>query len=183
MSYATAPVLAGLAIGAGFIVLFSMLFPFSQIFELRITRDEAVEIAVHDLTSKYVKNPPVIKIYAIVDKQAQEAAYPTVETFLSNENYTLVMAHTAVNRTYYFVDANTGSMEECQLPYCTSREQGMNALKGRFAWMVDLVTQCDNYPHHKTAMIYAIDGKTGQILWRHYGTPEQQEQREPFVCS
>lgn len=49
-----------------------------------------MEIAVQDLTTKYIKNPPAIKIYAIVGNQS--AAYPTVDTFLKEENYTLTMA-------------------------------------------------------------------------------------------
>jgi hypothetical protein len=168
----TSPVLAGLAVGIGLVVLFAALFPQSPSLELRISREKVVEIAVHDLTARYIKNPPVIKIYAVVDDQT--AAYPTVENFLK-ENYTLVMAHTAANGTFYFVDAKTLSLEECKIPYCSFREQGMEALKGRFAWIVDLVTQCGNYPYYKTAIMYAIDTKTGQILWRHFSTPEQQK--------
>jgi hypothetical protein len=178
----TAPVLAGLAIGIGFITLFSALFPSSFNLQAGISQEKAVEIAVHDLTTKYIINPPAIKIYAIVDKQRQEAANPTVETFLKG-NYTLVMAHTAVNGTFYFVDARTRALEECHVPYCTFREEGMEALEGRFAWIVELVTQCENYPHNGADIIYAIDTKTGQILWRHFSSPEQQEQQEPFVCS
>ncbi|MGI0038185.1 MAG: hypothetical protein ACREAO_00070 [Nitrososphaera sp.] len=176
----TAPVIAGLAVGVGFIVLFSALFPSASNLELRISQEKAVEIAVRDLTTRYIENSPAIKIYAIVDKQRQEAAYPTVETFLKG-NYTLVMAHTAASGTFYFVDANTGSFEECHIPYCPFREQGMDALKGRFAWIVDLVTQCDNYPNYKAGIIYAIDAKTGQILWRHNSSPD--EPKRPFVCS
>ena len=179
----TAPVLAGLAIGIGFIILFSALFPSSSNFPLRISQEKAVEIAVHDLTTKYIINPPVIKIYAVVaDMQSQGAVYPAVGTFLQG-NYTLPMAHKAVNGTLYFVDARTRTLEECHIPYCTFREEGMEALKGRFAWIVELVTQCENYPHHGADIIYAIDTKTGQILWRHFSSPEQQEQQEPFVCS
>ncbi|MGI0012910.1 MAG: cupredoxin domain-containing protein [Nitrososphaera sp.] len=146
----------------------------------RISKEEAVEIAVQDLTTRYIKNPPLIKIYAIVDEQSQGAAYPTIETFLK-ENYTLVMAHTAANGTFYFVDANAGTLEECHIPYCPLPEQGMEALKGRFAWMVDLVTQCDNYPNYGADIIYGIDAKTGQIVWHHNSS--QYEPQQPFVCS
>lgn len=121
----TAPVLAGLAIGIGFIMLFSALFPSSSSnFQLRISQEKAVEIAVHDLTTKYIINPPVIKIYAVADMQSQGAIYPAVGTFLEG-NYTLPMAHKAVNETFYFVDARTRTLEECQIPYCTFREEGM----------------------------------------------------------
>ena len=79
----TAPVIAGLAVGVGFIVLFSALFPSALNLELRISQEKAVEIAVRDLTTRYIENPPAIKIYAIVEKQRQEAAYPTIETLPS----------------------------------------------------------------------------------------------------
>lgn len=169
------PVVAGLAIGIGFIVLISIVFPSSLNFELRISKEKAVDIAVRDLETKYIRNPPVIKIYAIVDSQT--AAYPTVDTFLK-ENYTLVMAHTAANGTFYFVNSTTLSLEECHIPYCPFREQGMEALKGRFAWIVDLATQCDNYPNYGADIIYAIDAKTGQIIWRG-GDPQPER---PFTC-
>lgn len=179
---AIAPVIAGLAIGIAFIVLFAVSFPSSSSnnFELRISKEKAVEIAVHDLTTRYIENPPVIKIYALIDKQSQVAAYPTIETFLK-ENYTLVMVHTAINGTFYFVDANTLSLEECHVPYCPLGEPGMGALKGRFAWIVELATQCDEYPNYGADITYAIDVKTGQILWRHNSSPDEPERA--LVCS
>lgn len=183
---AIAPVVAGLAIGIAFIVLFAMSFPpsssSSNNFEPRISKEKAVEIAVHDLTTRYIENPPVIKIYAIIDKQSQEAAYPTVETFLKEENNTLVMAHAAANGSaFYFIDANTLSLEECHVPYCPLGEPGMSALKGRFAWIVELATQCDEYPNYGADITYAIDAKTGQILWRHNSSADEPEHLH--VCS
>jgi hypothetical protein len=173
------PVMVGLAVGIGLIITFSTLFSPSPNYEPKISKEQALEIAVHDLTTRYIENPPVIKIYAIVDRQAQEAAYPSIETFLK-ENYTLVMAHTAANGTFYFIDSSTLSLEECHIPYCPFGEQGMDALKGRLAWVVDLTTQCDEYPNYGANIMYAIDAKTGQILWRHNSSPEEPSQ--PFVC-
>jgi hypothetical protein len=121
------PVLVGLAIGIGFIILFSTVFSVPTSFGREISKEKAVGIAVDDLTTKYIKNPPVIKIYAIVGNQT--AAYPTVDTFLKEENYTLTMAYTAASGTFYFVDAGTLSLEECHVPYCPIPEQGMKALK------------------------------------------------------
>ena len=31
------------------------------------------------------------------------------------------------------------------------------AVKGRFAWIVDLATQCQNFPNYGADVIYAID--------------------------
>lgn len=175
--------LVGLIVGMGFVALVSMAFSVS---EPEISKEKAVEIAVNDMTTNYIKNPPAIKIYAVEDvEEPLGAVYPTIETFLEEgENYIIPMAHTsAVDRAYYFVNPETRSLEECQIPYCTFREEGMNALTGRYAWIVDLVTQCKEYPHHGADIKYAVDAKTGQILWRHFASPEQQEQQEPFVCS
>lgn len=180
----TAPVIAGLAVGIGFIVLVSMTFASIQAPE--ISKEKAVEIGVHDLTTNYIANPPLIKIYAVENvPEPQGAVYPTVEKLLEDsDRYVIAMAHTsAINGTYYFVNPETRSLQECRIPYCTFREEGMNALKGRFAWIVELVTQCDEYPHQGADIKYAIDTKTGQILWRHFASPEQREQQEPFVCS
>jgi hypothetical protein len=177
----TAPVLAGLAVGVGFIVLLSVVFSSPYFSEPKITREKAVEIAVHDLTTKYVKNPPVIKIYAIVDRLSQTAAYPTIDAFLKEENYTLVMAYANTNGTFYFVDPTTLTFEECRIPYCPLTEQGMKALEGRFAWIVDLATRCEDYPNYGADIIYAIDAKTGQIIWHHNSS--QHEPQQPFVCS
>ncbi|MGH9993117.1 MAG: hypothetical protein ACREBU_04980 [Nitrososphaera sp.] len=180
MVSAIAAVIAGLAAGIGLIITFSTLFSTSPSLEPKISKEQAVEIAVNDLTTRYIKNPPLIKIYAIVNVQSQEAAYPTVETFLK-ENYTLVMAHTAVNGNFYFAYANTVTLEECHIPYCPLPEQGMEALKGRLAWIVDLATQCENYPNYEADIIYAIDTKTGQIVWHQNSS--QYEPQQPFVCS
>lgn len=172
--------MAGLAAGIGLIIAFSALFSPSVSPEPKVSKEQAVEIAVQDLTTRYIKNPPLIKIYAIVNEQSQGAAYPTVETFLK-ENYTLVMAHAAANGTFYFVDANTGTLEECHNPYCPLPGQGMEAIKGRLAWIVDLATQCDDYPNNGVDIIYAIDTKTGHIIWDHLSSPFEPEQ--PFACS
>lgn|GEM_PF-5116732 len=171
---------AGLAAGIGLIIALSTLFSPSVNLEIRISKEQAVEIAVEDLTTRYIKNPPLIKIYAIINEQSQEAAYPTIETFL-RENYTLVMAHTSANGIFYFVDANAGTLEKCSPPYCPLPVQGMKAIKGRFVWLVDLATQCDNYPNNGVDIIYAIDTKTGQIIWRHNSSLS--EPGQPFVCS
>jgi hypothetical protein len=162
-------------------MLFSAIFPSSSNFQLRISQEKAVEIAVRDLTTKYIINPPVIKIYAIEDvEKPQAAVYPTVETFLKG-GYIIPMAPTsAVNGTYYSVDPRTRLLEECHIPFCGLPEEGVQALKGRIAWKVELITQCQEYPHHGANVIYAIDTKIGQIIWSHSSYPEQQE---PFVCS
>jgi hypothetical protein len=178
------PVIAGFAIGIGFVVLVSMAFP-SLSLEPEISKEIATEIGVKDMTTNYITNPPLIKIYVLIKGQIAAANIP-VDDFLRDggNNYTIPMAHTsAVDRTFYHVNPETRSLLECDIPYCHFREDGMEALTGRYAWIVDIVTQCEEYPHYGADIKYAIDTKTGQILWRNFASPEQQEQQEPFVCT
>ena len=42
-------------------------------------------------------------------------------------------------------------------------------------------TQCDDYPNNRVNIIYAIDPKTGHIIWDHDSSPYEPE--EPFACS
>lgn len=172
--------ISGLAAGIGLIITFSVLFSPSHIPASKISKEQAVEIAVRDLTMNYIKNPPLIKIYAIGNEQAQGAVYLPVETFLVG-NYTLVMAHTTASGVFYFVDANTGTLEKCNTLYCPLPEQGMEAIKDRLAWIVDLATRCDNYPNNGADVIYAIDSTAGRIIWHHNSSPY--EPGQPFICS
>ena len=176
MSYATAPVLAGLAIGVGFIVLFSILFPPSHSLEPKISKEKAVETAVHDLTTNYIRNPVGIKIYAVIGDQ--NGAYLPVDSFLKERNLNLVRVHSEPNGTFFFIDPKTDSLEECTIPYCPLPEEGMKTVEGRFAWIVDLVSRCENFPNNTIGVIYAIDAATGEIIF-HYGSlqPEQ-----VYVC-
>ena len=99
MSYATAPVLAGLAIGVGFLVQFSILFPPSTSLEPKISKEKAIETAVHDLMTNYIRNPAGIKIHAVIGDQ--NGAYLSVDSFLKEQNLNLVRVHSEPNGTFH----------------------------------------------------------------------------------
>lgn len=171
-----APTLVGLAIGVGFVVLFSAIFTPSHRSE-PISKEKAVETAVSDLTTKYIRNPVGIKIYAIVGNQT--AAYLTVDSFLKERNINLVRVHSEPNGTFYSIDPRTDSLEECHLPYCPLPEEGMRIVGGRIAWIVDLVAKCENFTNNTTGVIYAIDAESGKIIF-YYGSPQPEK---AYVCS
>lgn len=136
----------------------------------KMTQQQAIVVAARDLTTKYIKNPVDIKIYTIVGHG--DALYVPIENLTSNGNSTLQLTYVHPDGTFYVINATTHSIEKCQAPYCPLPDKAKDATKGRLAWMVDLVSQCRDFPHNTTAVIYAIDAKTGEIIWRGGGSPQ-----------
>ncbi len=177
MSSNIAPVLAGLVIGLGFIMLFSSAINSLHLPKVKISEEQAVGIAIQDLTTEYIKNPVGIKIYTIIEHG--NAEYIPVEEFPKEGNWPLVLVYSHPAGTFYLVDARTYAVEECHIPYCPLPEQGMQAIEGRLGWIVDLVARCENFPQNTTVVIYTIDAETGEIIF-HYGDPQPEQ---TFVCS
>ena len=136
-----------------------------------------MEIAVQDLTTNYIVNPVGIKIYTIIEHGIAENIW--VEDFPKEGNWPLVLVYSHPDGTFYVVNARTHAVEECHIPYCPLPEDGMKTIEGRLAWIVDLIAQCENYPHNTTTVKSAIDAETGEILF-HYGDPKPDQ---AYVCS
>lgn len=172
-----APVVAGLAMGVGFIVLFSFTFNSVSLPAVKISEEQAVKIGVQDLTAKYIRNPEAIKIYALVDDH--DGAYVPIDSLGKEGNLTHTLVYSEPDGTFHLVNVETHSTVECQVPYCPLPEQGMKSMGGRLAWIVDLISRCENFPSNTTVVIYAIDAETGEIIW-HYGGPQLEQ---AYVCS
>src|SRR5581483_2477326 len=159
MDDSVAPVIAGLAVGIALIVIFITINANSNYkivpTQYKISQEQAIETATHDLTTKYIKNPENIKVYTIVGNQ--DAEYIPVQN-LSKRNWALqplIFAHP--NGTIYLVNATTGDIQQCHDPYCPLPNQAIKTIEGRLGWIVELVARCGNYPNNGYDVMYVID--------------------------
>ncbi len=172
-----APVVIGLAIGVGFIVLFSLAFNSAHLPALKISEKQAVGIGVQDLTTKYIRNPEAVKIFALVGEH--NGAYIPVDSLGKGGNLTHTIVHSEPNGAFHLINAETHYVMECHIPSCPLREEGMKSIEGRLAWIVDLISSCADNSDDMIGEIYAIDAESGAIIYRT-GSPLLDQ---PYVCS
>jgi len=168
------PAITGLATGVALIILFSLAFKTMAILTMpSIPQQQAIDIAARDLTTKYIRSPDYIKIYAIVGHQ--NAAYIPIEDFTEKRLVLYPLFYVSpVGK--FVINATTHVPTKCYSPYCPI--PATSAVEGRLTWIVELFSACKYYPEHDTIVQYAIDAQNGEILW-HRGS-EQPE--EAFAC-
>lgn len=162
--------MAGLGAGIAFILIFAVVFgvadasPRAVPTQPEITQQQAIDTAIQDLTTKFIKNPVDIKIYTIVGHQ--EAQYLSIQNFTKG-NWTLQpLFYVHSNGSFYLINATTHATTRCHLPYCPLPVHAMKVIEGRLAWIVDLASACDNFPNNTTNLTYAVDARNGSIIWR-----------------
>lgn len=158
---------AGLAVGIAFILIFSTISYISNYravpTQSKITQEQAIDIAVHDATTKYLNNSKTIKVLTI--DRHQGGLYIPVQNFAKEGNLVLPLLYVHPNGTYYEIDATTHEITKCYIPYCPLPEQDMKTIQGRLGWMVELVSRCDNFPIKGYDVVYVIDSLNGEIIW------------------
>lgn len=152
----TAPVIAGLAVGIGFITLFSLLLgPTHSTLTPEISPESALEIAEKDLRER---STDIVRITPYVDFVNPDGVH--------NRQFPLIYLHP--NGTQYYINSTTSEIESSCNPStsaCLVYGQDIrDAISGRLTYLVDLVWFHEK--GHSSSAIYHVDAKTEEIVYR-----------------
>lgn len=186
-----APVLAGLAAGIAFIIVLSVTiistptnqkqFPVvatnnTTITQPKITQKQAIDIAIHDISTNYIRNPDYIRNFNITDHHSN---YVDLQRFIKS-NWTLTLIYLDVNGTVYGINPITHKMSKCPSIDCIQpREEVRKIIEGRLEWIVDSHFGCIQPPPITSySAFYVIDANNGKIIWRG----SNQALSQPMAC-